>query len=368
MLSNLCALIGGLLSAFCNNFIWFSITRFVVGLALNNCCIPVYVLMMECLPSKYRPAVTNFSLTICFLPAACLLPWIALWCNNWRLLAIVTSAPLVICLLMYFCLQESPRWLISIGKMAKAMKIIEYIAKVNGKEISKELMTTFEKCCILAYNEEKQWKQYTLLDLFRSYRMCFITLDLVIIWMITALVYDAHVRAIIEIGPDVFITFSVAGAMELPACLVPFFFLDFVGRKCMCLFAFIGCAVGSLIAALLRIKWQIAVTAIFGRFCATITFNIGVQWAAEILPTVVRGQGIAFIQIMGFVSSLLSPFVVYTKIYSPSAPMAIIAALSICAAVFVLFLPDTTRSVLPQLPEDTEKLSKNQKIYVLKRK
>lgn len=44
MLSNFCGLIGGILSAFCSSFLWFSITRFVVGLAYDNCCMPIYVL------------------------------------------------------------------------------------------------------------------------------------------------------------------------------------------------------------------------------------------------------------------------------------------------------------------------------------
>lgn len=307
-------------------------------------------------------------MTLCFLPAACLLPWIAWWCNNWHLLAIVTSIPIVICLFMYFLLQESARWLISVGKLEKALTIVKQIAKVNGKTIPEDVLLKFEKCCLIAYNEEQMRKENTFLDLFKRCRMCLITLDLVIIWMICALVYDAHVRAIIEIGPDVFITFSVASAVELPACLVPMFFLDLVGRKCMAFTVFIGCAVGSIIAALLITKWQIAIAAIFGRFCATITFNIGIQWAAEILPTVVRGQGIAFIHIMGFVATLVSPFVVYTKHYTAWAPMSIIGVLSICAAVLVLFLPETTKTDLPQTLADTENLLKNQNTLKLFKK
>ncbi|XP_034481282.1 organic cation transporter 1 [Drosophila innubila] len=336
MLSNFCGLVGGIMSAFSTTFLWFSITRFVVGLAFDNCCMPMYVLT-----------------------------W---WCNDWRLLSIVTSIPIVICLLMYFFLEESARWLISVGKIDKAMSIIKKIAKVNAKTISEELIFTFEKCCKITNNEEQTNKDYTLMDLFKSCRMCLITLDLVIIWMIVALVYDAHVRAIIDIGPDIFITFSVASAVELPACLVPMFLLDCVGRKCMSLVVFIGCSTGSIIAALLKIKWQIALAALFGRFCSAITYNIGIQWAAEILPTVVRGQGLAFIHIMGFVATLLSPFVVHTKHYSPSAPMLIVGALSICAAALVLFLPETTRTDLPQTPTDTEKLSKAQRIFTFVRK
>ena len=35
------------------------------------------------------------------------------------------------------------------------------------------------------------------------------------------------------------------------------------------------------------------------------------QYAAEVLPTVVRAQGVALIHIMGYVATILSPFVVY---------------------------------------------------------
>lgn len=51
--------------------------------------------------------------------------------------------------------------------------------------------------------------------------------------------------------------------------------------------------------------------AIMGRFSVNISYNIGLQYAAELLPTVVRAQGVALIHIMGYVASILAPFVVY---------------------------------------------------------
>lgn len=48
-----------------------------------------------------------------------------------------------------------------------------------------------------------------------------------------------------------------------------------------------------------------------GRFAVNISYNIGLQYAAELLPTVVRAQGVALIHIMGYVASILAPFVVY---------------------------------------------------------
>lgn len=59
-----------------------------------------------------------------------------------------------------------------------------------------------------------------------------------------------------------------------------------------------------------------AVFAIIGRFAVNISYNIGLQYAAELLPTVVRAQGVALIHIMGYVASILAPFVVYLVIIS----------------------------------------------------
>lgn len=48
-----------------------------------------------------------------------------------------------------------------------------------------------------------------------------------------------------------------------------------------------------------------------GRFAVNISYNIGIQYAAELLPTVVRGQGLALIHIMGYVATIVVPFIVY---------------------------------------------------------
>lgn len=51
------------------------------------------------------------------------------------------------------------------------------------------------------------------------------------------------------------------------------------------------------------------VTAIISRFWVNVAFNIGLQYAAELLPTVIRAQGVNAIHIMGYVASIISPFV-----------------------------------------------------------
>lgn len=54
----------------------------------------------------------------------------------------------------------------------------------------------------------------------------------------------------------------------------------------------------------------IATLALIGRFCVNIAFNIGLQYAAEIMPTVIRAQGVSAVHIAGYVAALVAPQIV----------------------------------------------------------
>lgn len=103
--------------------------------------------------------------------------------------------------------------------------------------------------------------------------------------------------------------------------------------------------------------------AIVGRFFVNISYNIGLQYAAEILPTVVRAQGVAFIHIMGYVASIIAPFVVYLSKVSPMLPLIILGFLGIAGGLLSLLLPETLNHDLPQTLNDGEEFGRGQSIW-----
>lgn len=103
-----------------------------------------------------------------------------------------------------------------------------------------------------------------------------------------------------------------------------------------------------------------ATLAILGRFWINISYNIGLQYAAEVLPTVVRAQGVALIHIMGYVASILAPFVVYLDVVSSILPLLV---LGIICGLLTLFLPETLDKDLPQTLQDGEDFGKDQKMW-----
>ena len=106
-----------------------------------------------------------------------------------------------------------------------------------------------------------------------------------------------------------------------------------------------------------------ATLAIIGRFCVNISYNIGLQYAAEVLPTVVRAQGVALIHIMGYVASILAPFVVYLTVVSSILPLLVLGILGIFGGILALYLPETLNKDLPQTLQDGEDFGKNQSIW-----
>lgn len=58
-----------------------------------------------------------------------------------------------------------------------------------------------------------------------------------------------------------------------------------------------------------------AVLAIIGRFCVNITFNIGLQYGAELIPTAVRAQGIVSFKLSSSYNLVVVVVVVLAKIF-----------------------------------------------------
>ena len=51
--------------------------------------------------------------------------------------------------------------------------------------------------------------------------------------------------------------------------------------------------------------------ALFGRLCVCGAYYIALQYASELMPTIMRGTGVAICEIMGGIGLFVSPQIVY---------------------------------------------------------
>ncbi|XP_065369296.1 organic cation transporter protein-like [Calliphora vicina] len=360
---NLVGCVAGVATAFVTTFWSFALMRFFIGFAFDNCFVMMFILVLEYVGPKYRTFVTNMSIALFFTAGGCALPWIAYYIADWKILAIATSAPLLLVILTPWLIPESARWLVCQGEIEKSITILKKMAKSNRKQVPEETFTQFRESCLMLQEEEKENHSYTVLDLFKTPRLRRITLLFVVIWMCISLVFDGHVRNVGSLGLDIFITFTLACLTELPGAVILTYTLDKLGRRWYACGSMMLSGIFSILATLAPSGIYSAGFAIGGRFFVNISYNIGSQYAAEILPTVVRAQGVAFIHIMGYVSTIIAPFVVYLSNISPVLPLIILGCLGVVGGLLCLFLPETMDKDLPKTLQDGEEFGLEQKFW-----
>ncbi|KAG6454670.1 organic cation transporter protein [Manduca sexta] len=362
--TNMMGFLAGVGTAFCNSFWSFTLCRFLVGLAFDNCFTMMYILVLEYVGPKWRTFVANMSIALFFTLAASLLPWIALWADDWRRFTLITSVPFVLALATPWVVPESARWLVSQGKIDKALIIMKKFQRINKATIPEKVLNDFTESSMKTIKEsEAESRSYSVLDLFRTPRLRRNATLLIVIWMAISLVFDGHVRNVGSLGLDIFVTFTIASATELPADTFLTAVLDRWGRRWLACGSMVISGIFSLLATAVPVGGPSASLAILGRFAVNISYNIGLQYAAELLPTVVRAQGVALIHIMGYVASIVAPFVVYLANFSQNLPLLILGALGVVGGLLCLFLPETMDTEMPQTLADGEDFGKDQRFW-----
>lgn len=211
--------------------------------------------------------------------------------------------------------------------------------------------------------EEESFKQYSVLDLFKTTRLRKITLLLIIIYMSISLLFDGYVRNIESIGLNPFLGFGVAAATELPASTLVTVLLDRWGRRWLGFGTMFLSGMCSIIAVFIPTGLATTIVIILGRFFVNFSYNIGMQYAAELLPTVVRGQGVSFIHLTGYIATIMSPIIVHLGVVSPILPLMILGSCGIAGGLMTLLLPETLGEQLPQSIDDGEQFGLNQKMW-----
>ncbi|KAH8270542.1 hypothetical protein KR018_011286, partial [Drosophila ironensis] len=358
------ALLGSLATAMADSFTSFALSRFLVGASYDTCFTMVYILVHEYVGPRYRTLVANLSLALFYSPSTMLMPWIALFAGNWRRFSMIACLPIATGLTAFCVLPESARWLVSVGEIDKALDILKKVARVNKKVAPVEVFEVFKLSCKAFYMEELQGRSFTVLSIVKRPRMARNMILLILIWMSMSLMYDGYVRAasVLE-SENMFLFFTIACATELPGNILVILTLDRFGRR-WCSFVFTSLSgICSLMGAGMKDLVVVRLSVLGGRFFANICYNIGLQWAAEILPTVVRAQGVSFIHTMGFAAMLMSPPVVYLSGQSTSLMLFILGGLGIFGALLALFLPETLNHELPQTLSDGNEFGRYQRIW-----
>lgn len=103
--------------------------------------------------------------------------------------------------------------------------------------------------------------------------------------------------------------------------------------------------------------------AFIARLSINIAYNSGAQYAVELIPTEVRGQGVSAIHVCGYAASFFSTHILYLRKYWPAFPEVVLGALLMMGALTCLMLPETLNKTLPVSIKDGEEFGEDEKIW-----
>ncbi|XP_077448474.1 organic cation/carnitine transporter 2-like [Stigmatopora argus] len=337
-----------LLQSFSQSWSMFCITFLFVGASQISLYISAFVLGTELLSKTLRVIFTTLGAFLFYCIGYMMLPWMAYAIEEWRTLLAVLSATSVVYLPLWWFIPESPRWLITQGRVAEAEAIVREAARKNKVEPPLVIFRGTESL--------PPSKTYTMLDVLRSRNIRCITLMCLVLWMAINVGYFGLSLNTSNLSGNPFMNCFLSATAEVPAYVVSTWLLKRCPRRALLsTFLVIGGGVLLLIqfipASLEYVALGLEMT---GKFGFTMAFGIVYIYTAEVYPTVLRNLGMGMCSSAARIGSITAPYVVYLGTYNKALPYILMGSLTVASSVVNIFLPETLNRDLPETLEQMQ--------------
>ncbi|XP_078058936.1 solute carrier family 22 member 6-A-like [Mustelus asterias] len=358
LLSTFLLAISGTCGAFSPSFPLFCLWRFLCGVAVSGVTVNTYSFATEWIPNQTRTFLMTF-LNYSYTFGQLVLVGQAYAIQNWRWLQFAASVPYFIIFLYAWWIPESARWLILNDKEDMALKQLRRVAKLNGKEAEGQKLTTEILKSSMGKELSRSKDSYTILDLFRTPIIFKITCCTMLVWFATGFAYYGMAIDLQGFGVDIYLIQVIFGAVDVPAMLVGFFTMSYVGRRfTQATFLILA---GSIMLANTFIPKELQVLrtsfAAWGKGCLAAAYTCCFLHTSELYPTVLRQTGLGLVGMMARIGSMMAPIVRLVGDFVPSLPLVIYGGIAILAGVAATFLPETLNAPLPDTIQEVESRS-----------
>ncbi|KAL7728418.1 hypothetical protein ACLKA6_005177 [Drosophila palustris] len=369
LMATLAGASGDFMTSFVYTLPWFAFSRFVSGLSTDTMYYLMYILVFEYLSPKRRTFGLNIILAFFYCFGLVTSPWAAIWIGNWRHYLWLASLPALGVLAYPLLICESAQWLLTKKRYDRAVQCLKWVAKFNGRQVEDSVFDEFVKQHREKVNEQRKLTTHedTFMGMFRTPRLRRFTFTLLLKSVIITLSYDVINRNMEGLGTSPFKLFSYTSLNYLPAGCTILLLQNIIGRKGMACGALlvggiITTVTGFLIAFLDPTENAVllAIMIGLGRYGATVAYDAEIQYAAEIIPTSVRGAAVSNIHVVGLASSSLAFYVIYLARFYKPLPSIFISCLMFFGAALCLSLPETLHKKLPDNLVEGERFAMNE--------
>ncbi|KFZ59134.1 Solute carrier family 22 member 7, partial [Antrostomus carolinensis] len=361
LLSLVCSVIFGMLSAASVSYSMLAITRTLTGVALSGVSLTILPLGMEWVDIQHR-TFSGILTSIFWSIGNMLLAMVAYLVREWHWLLVAVTGPCLLSIVCLWWVPESARWLIAKGKVKRAHRHLLRCARMNGRKdfaISPEEdtpLTMYGQRIVLQWEYKKPGESYSYMSLFRTPVLRKISLCSGAVWFGVAFSYYGMSMNLTGFGLNMYLSQFVFGIIEIPAKMIVYVLVNRIGRRQSQAWALIltGLCIGANIIIPKPFTSLRSVVAIMGKAFSEAAFTTVYLYTSELYPTVLRQNGMGYTSFIARLGGALAPLVFLLDEVWRSLPEVIYCGVAVCCGSVAFLLPETLNVRLPEGIEDIE--------------
>uniref|UniRef100_A0A8C9XCW7 Solute carrier family 22 member 21 n=1 Tax=Sander lucioperca TaxID=283035 RepID=A0A8C9XCW7_SANLU len=309
------------IQVFSPSWTMFCAVFFVVGFGLISNYVAAFVLGTEILGPRVRTVFSTAGVTLFFGAGYMLLPLFAYFIRDWRMLLLGQTLAGFLYVPLWWYIPESPRWLLSQGRVEEAEAIVRDAAKMNKIEPPPVI---FSPLLILMLNNYRHRNTVTI-------------------------AYFALSLNTANLHGNAYFNCFLSAVVEMPAYALSWVLFRWCSRRLsLSSTLFMGGLFLLFIQLIPANLIYLAITLeMMGKFAVTTAFSIVYAYTAELYPTVVRNTAVGTCSMASRIGSIIAPYFIYLRSYSISLPYILMGSITALSGLLSLLLPESYGMPLP---------------------
>jgi len=333
--------------------------RFFLGMSLAVMMISAFVLSYDVMGQSWKP-YTGLGLQAGMaggLLVGAMLTWIL---PQWRWLSFIAGVVSIVLTVMTWRLMiESPQWLLEQGRKGEAMFAIAHMALCNHSKPPAD--APLADPTLVLSNPHRG-----VIDIIKNARLRHRIVLLGFTWVAIMVTYVSIIMMFDAIPGDTGTTSSgmelafTGFTYEIPGIAIAGLLAERLGRKYAALAALVECGCcllgSSILGRMVHVQHALIVASRFG-IAAAVSSILILSW--ELFPTIVVYQGIGLLHIVASFTVCSTPWLALASFNLKSAlvPLSICGSLCLGAAIVVTLLPETKDVPIPATIQDMSRVN-----------
>nr|XP_034790048.2 steroid transmembrane transporter SLC22A24 [Pan paniscus] len=276
--------------------------------------------------------------------------------QDWHILQLTVSTPIIVLFLSSWKMVESARWLIINNQLDEGLKELRRVAHINGKKNTEETLTTELVRSTMKKELDAVQIKTSVFSLFHAPKLRMRVFGLCFVRFAITVPFYGLILNLQHLGSNVSLFQILCGAVTFTARCVSLLTLNHMGRRIsQMLFTFpVGLFI--LVNTFLPQEMQILrmVLATLGIGSVSAASNSASVHHNELVPTILRSTVAGINAVSGRTGAALAPLLMTLMAYSPHLPWISYGVFPILAVPVILLLPETRDLPLPNTIQDVE--------------